>query len=75
VLDLGEEKNPESVKLLVTPNDDTADYVALSRCWGSPNALLKTTRENLQSNLEGIRISDLPETFRDAIVLTRDTQY
>jgi hypothetical protein len=68
VLDLGEEDSPR-VKLLVTNSNDTADYVALSHFWGSPNAVPKTTRANLQSNLESIRISELPETFRDAILL------
>lgn len=55
----------------MTSKKDTADYVALSHCWGVSRAMPKTTQANLQSNLESIRISELPATFRDAILLTK----
>lgn len=50
-------------------------YVALSHCWGVPTDEEKqrfcTTRENFDRRINGFSIDDLPETFRDAIQVTR----
>lgn len=56
VLHVGEEDNPQSVKLLAANNNETVDYVTLSHYWGAPNDVPKTTRTNLQYNLESIGI-------------------
>jgi len=61
----------QTIKLMETDGDVEASYVALSHCWGPPNAVPKTTRQNFQSHIQGIQISDLPPTFRDAITITR----
>ncbi|KAK0703454.1 heterokaryon incompatibility protein-domain-containing protein [Lasiosphaeria miniovina] len=44
-------------------------YVALSHCWGRDGTPFTTTHKNLQGRMEGIQISELPRTFRDAVVL------
>jgi hypothetical protein len=45
-------------------------YCALSYCWGGPQPV-RTLAENTESHKAGIRISDLPQTIRDAIHYTR----
>ncbi|PKK52246.1 hypothetical protein CI102_2356 [Trichoderma harzianum] len=46
-------------------------YVALSHCWGTgPN--LCTTRSTLQKHKHGIKVSELPPTFRDAVNVARN---
>ena len=47
-------------------------YAALSHCWG-PVALqpLRTTKSTFRDHLAGIKVSSLPQTFRDAVVVTR----
>ncbi|KAL6814919.1 heterokaryon incompatibility domain-containing protein [Trichoderma sp. SZMC 28015] len=53
--------------------EDNTDsrYVALSHCWGTgPN--LCTTWSTLQKHKHGIKVSDLPPTFRDAVNITRN---
>jgi hypothetical protein len=46
------------------------NYIALSHCWGSTN-LIRTTTRTLSTHEEGILITDLPKTFRDAISICR----
>lgn len=50
------------------------DYVALSHCWGH-SPVLKSTKANLGGHLRGIRMDDLPRTFRHAVVTTRNLGY
>lgn len=45
-------------------------WAALSHCWGSRQPI-QTTHKNLQKNKEGILLSLLPATFRDAVQVTR----
>jgi hypothetical protein len=45
-------------------------YVALSHRWGSAR-FLQLTQENLKEMKRGIALRDLPKTFRDAIMITR----
>ncbi|KAF2272450.1 HET-domain-containing protein [Westerdykella ornata] len=51
-------------------------YVCLSHCWGdhtstSAHQAFKTTRKNLDANLEKIEFTSLPKTYREAITFTR----
>jgi hypothetical protein len=46
-------------------------YAALSHCWGDPTSLLQTTSQNLQSHMQSIPLSCLPQTFQDAVRVTR----
>lgn len=47
-------------------------YAALSYCWGSPDDIPppKTTSDNLAERLAGLRMEELPRTFRDALTLS-----
>ncbi|KAI3336766.1 hypothetical protein HD806DRAFT_517809 [Xylariaceae sp. AK1471] len=49
---------------------DAAEYVALSHPWGREPHFV-TNVENLHRHKEGIRLIDLPATFRDAVLTTR----
>jgi hypothetical protein len=57
------------VKLYET-NGKTGKYLALSHSWGKSHRIT-TTRANLESHKAGIRISDLPKTFQEALLLAR----
>ena len=61
---------------LLTSNTSLAEprvkYTALSHCWGKTKTLRLThDTYDAYTGLEGIRISDLPATFRDAVSITR----
>jgi hypothetical protein len=47
-------------------------YVTLSHCWGKPivgvTPLKLTTKTERRFKTEGIRLQELPKTFRDAVV-------
>lgn len=71
VLDLGTGGFDENrdVRLYET-NNELADYVCLSYCWGSTQHL--TTRsDTLEDRKAGILWDALPRTFQDAIIFTR----
>lgn len=85
LLDVFPGNKPRSVRLvraeqrfsdLVSPQQSEAwscDYITLSYCWGSqdrnPNAL--TTVDNLERNMSGIDLENLPRTTRHAVQLAR----
>ncbi|KAF2179173.1 HET-domain-containing protein [Zopfia rhizophila CBS 207.26] len=72
VLDIGDLKSQElteSITLFDTMQH-RAPYACLSHCWGAVHTIT-TTRDNIQSNKEGMRIASLPRTFQDAIDFTR----
>ncbi|KAK4041744.1 a97f8ef6-a9b0-4f8b-8fdf-2c72f37eda9e [Parachaetomium inaequale] len=48
-----------------------ARYVALSHCWGQGGTPFTTTHPTLPLRMDGIEISDLPQTFQDAVTLTK----
>ncbi|KAL9096281.1 MAG: hypothetical protein Q9165_001278 [Trypethelium subeluteriae] len=50
-----------------TPN---ADWVALSHCWGGSSPVC-TTSDTLDSFFLGIKIDQVPQTFRDTMTITR----
>jgi hypothetical protein len=65
---------PDSNKLLQTiPQGESLSYVALSYCWGDAQQMekAKTTRANVQDRHRRIELSQLPQTIRDAIEVTR----
>jgi hypothetical protein len=70
---------PERVIYVGTPGSDprlyisqgeTANYIALSHCWGTDQNLT-TERATVPERLQGIRFDILPKTFQDAISITR----
>ncbi|KXH36815.1 serine/threonine protein kinase-44 [Colletotrichum salicis] len=65
----------ESCQLLCADRGQTnpGKYLALSHRWGAPDQHKKfcTLKENLGSFKEDIKITELPQTFQDAIKVTR----
>lgn len=70
VVDLGP-PNLDSTPRLYETNGETAPYVTLSYCWGG-NVPSKTISTNLKSYQNGLDTSELPQTFIDAMFLTRE---
>jgi hypothetical protein len=66
----------EPPKLLHSASLDTrATYAALSYTWGVPRAQqYLTTIANKTSHMSGMPLSELPQIFRDAIIVTRSLQ-
>ena len=52
--------------------ETTLSYAALSYAWGTAQQPHATTKTNLAAHLQGILISALPRTIRDAITLGRN---
>lgn len=53
--------------------DDDERYCALSHCWGPPSTITtQLNDERYESYLQGIPLSDLPKTFHDAVLFTRE---
>ncbi len=69
VIDVGEDSRSD-IRLHVSSNEHSA-YAALSHCWGKA-LTTKTTKLNYSSRRQGIPFSEFPQTFQDAITLTRD---
>jgi hypothetical protein len=69
LIDVGGE-GEEHVRLWETGPKDTADYIALSHPWGQGPHFV-TSVSNLAQHKEGIKVTDLPSTFKDAIITTR----
>ena len=65
VLDLSENK----ISLIETAGTNDL-YIALSHCWGRQQ-IITTTKDSMDSRTEGINIEDMPQTFQDAVQLTR----
>jgi hypothetical protein len=68
LLDVGTHGD-EIVRLWATTQKDSGEWIALSHRWGFQH--LSTTPETLQSHLNGIELTALPSTFRDAVIVTR----
>jgi len=69
VLDLGAFDDGETVKLLGTSGRG-GRYIALSYCWGEKMPPT-TTLHNRAQHEQGIRLSELPMTYRDAVRVAR----
>ena len=59
-----------TVKLQEMKDDEGGDWIALSYQWGSPPHF-STTRRNISDMHAGVEVEKLPQTFRDAITITR----
>ncbi|KAM0454663.1 hypothetical protein ACHAO4_004471 [Trichoderma viride] len=71
VLDVGE-INGEHIHLVET-NGRHGDFCALSYCWGPKGTqTMITTRDNINDRFNGIRFAELPKTFQDVVIVTRE---
>ena len=64
----GDSDTPQTVRL-ISSNEKTERYVALSYAWGI-EPFLRTTTENVQDMQAELSASSLPQTLRDAITVT-----
>jgi hypothetical protein len=70
VLDVSRVQSSGMVYLI--QNSQTRErYMTLSHCWGH-YVPIRTTQANLSNMQNGIKLEDLPRTFRDAILVTVD---
>ncbi|KAG7045456.1 het domain-containing protein [Colletotrichum scovillei] len=67
VLDVGHDKD---VIRLIDSKSQHANYTALSHCWGRKQ-IITSTKATLAQRQTGIRLTELSNTFRDAVLLTR----
>lgn len=74
LLDVQAFQPSKDIKLVMLDGECvTANYVALSHCWGSSSKLPLTTRKNdLAQHSQRISFFDLSLTFKDAVKLTLD---
>lgn len=65
--------SPETPRVLTT-QDIKGQYLTLSYCWGQRQSYVLTTA-NLQSCLQGLDVSKLARTIRDAIEVTKNPSF
>ena len=74
VIDVGP-PNSKSLRLHSSLKDEQGDYVVLSHCWGNLSLEAKqrfcTYSHNFEARSKGFNIDILPESFRDAVEITR----
>ncbi|CAG9993973.1 unnamed protein product [Clonostachys byssicola] len=70
VIDVGAADGTEEPRLLLSDEKSRGPYVAMSYCWGGV-VPLRTTTNNIHDHTREIPLTSLPQTFKDAIVLTR----
>ena len=73
VIDVGGRNGVENPYLYISKAEKKS-YVALSHCWCNHEAASKTittTLATLERRIESIPLHDLPQTFQDAITITR----
>ena len=76
VLDLGLPENSDSDLHLRATGQQQGAWVMLSHCSGkSTENRYTTTAANLDERMSGIRFTDLPQTFQDAVVVTPTLGY
>lgn len=68
VIDIGIDNN--SLRLLERTNE-IATYITLSHCWGISKHLT-TTKSSLTSRMRGISFNELPKTFQNTVIVTRE---
>ncbi|KAH8743332.1 heterokaryon incompatibility protein-domain-containing protein, partial [Diaporthe sp. PMI_573] len=78
VLDVGFDKTSDTVKLHISKLDEPGkpEYIALSHCWGNltkqEKDKISTSHDNWKSREQGFDMKELPQTFQDAIIITRE---
>jgi len=73
ILDLDGLKDPNKIRLLETRDKESYDsYATLSYCWGpDPSFHVRTTHATMSEHLDSIGVDSLPQTYKDAIKITR----
>ncbi|KAM0228852.1 hypothetical protein ACHAP5_011832 [Fusarium lateritium] len=73
ILDLNAFNDPDDIRLWETQGAANYEpYLTLSYCWGSDTSVhVTTTHSTLSGHLEKISVQNLPQTYQDAINITR----
>lgn len=71
VIDVGVIGNHETSSVRITDKVKPSAYVALSYCWGGPQAVT-TTMVTLEDHLRQLPMEKMPQTIKDAITVTRN---
>lgn len=74
VIDVGRQGSDSREPFLHISQGESGSWLALSHCWGSEQTFT-TTSGNLESFSQRIQMNALPETFKDAIMITRRLGY
>lgn len=74
VLDVRQSGSSWDLRLIET-GDIQGVYLTLSHSWGDPTIVLKTTTQNLAQMIARIEFSAMPNTFQDAVTITRKLGY
>jgi hypothetical protein len=69
VLDVGFLNGSQHIRLIETAGK-LGKWIALTYCWGNV-PFLQTTSQNIEALKRDIEFSSLPQTFQDAIIITR----
>jgi len=70
IIDVGPSDGSQVPRLRETNGVQRADYVTLSHRWGS-NLTLTTKENTLLERMRGIPVQSMPQTFKDAVKITR----
>ncbi|KAF4620134.1 hypothetical protein G7Y89_g14689 [Cudoniella acicularis] len=70
VIDVGPSDGSRELRLIENDGALSGSYITLSYCWGGPQSLqlTKSTKEGLKRY---IPLNDLPQTLKDAVMITR----
>ena len=75
LVDVGSSDGGLKCQLYITPPNDTSiEYLTLSHRWGGAN-VYRLTKATIVAMCTEIPLEDLPQTFRDAICMTRKLGY
>ncbi|KAF2123163.1 heterokaryon incompatibility protein-domain-containing protein, partial [Lophiotrema nucula] len=70
LLDIGLLETARIVRVVDTRGELVDKYVCLSHCWGTINMPFRSTSQNIKILNNGVLMSDLPQTFQDAVWVT-----
>jgi len=68
-------KGPDFLSLYCSEKREEGEYIALSHCWGKKQEVgeeFRTLRGNFDERRREFRMDVLPQTFRDAVTVTRE---
>ncbi|KAH8597052.1 heterokaryon incompatibility protein-domain-containing protein [Bisporella sp. PMI_857] len=71
VLDIGDIETSNGQIRLLDSQGTKGDYTTLSHCWGTSQQFT-TTKATMIDRHHGISITQLPQTFQDAVAITRE---
>lgn len=65
---------PDFIRLVDSVHLEKVRYAALSYCWGNFKPTVLTTKANLDSHQQNIKLSALPQCLRDAVTVARSLE-